>query len=221
MRSAWRVISGWRGLAILAFLFFPLVTPEVLAFPYVAHSNGDTVYSVAPIDQSAIDRVTGRANALVSKSPLARPSEPRSIFLTGGGWRWTWLAIGNGSTLALTRPFREAVIVQHADPVADLVPTAFSPRTLSGIIAHEKCHGLERRRFGVTVDWTRPRWLREGYCDVVAQESTLSDAQARQVEARGGTMPALVYYQGRKRAEAELRANGGSVDALFAAHRGD
>jgi hypothetical protein len=206
-------------LAIVAILVSPLAAPQLLAFPYVVQSNGDTVYSVAPVDRRALDRVTARANALVAKSPLARTAEPRSIFLTDGGWRWSLLALGNSTTLALTRPLREAVIVRRSDLRADQVPTAFGTRTLSGIIAHEKCHGMERRHFGLTVDWTKPQWLREGYCDVVGAESTLSDEQARRLIASGQKAPALIYWQGRKRVETTLAANGGDVDALFASAR--
>jgi hypothetical protein len=38
--------------------------------------------------------------------------------------------------------------------------------------------------------------------------------------ARHQQHPALVYWQGQKRVAAELKRNGGSVDALFASSRG-
>ena len=89
-------------------------------------------------------------------------------------------------------------------------------RTLSSIIAHETCHGMERRRYGVLMSVTKPTWLVEGYCDHVAQESTLSDARAAEIKARGADHPAMVYYEGRKKVEAILAANGGNVDKMFA-----
>jgi hypothetical protein len=61
----------------------------------------------------------------------------------------------------------------------------------------------------------QPRWRVEGYCDHVAQESALSDEDVARLAANGESHPALLYYRGRKRVEAELAANGGSVDALF------
>ncbi len=39
------------------------------------------------------------------------------------------------------------------------------------------------------------------------------------LKATHRSIPALLYYDGRKRVEAVLRANRGSVDALFAAAR--
>lgn len=216
MGKVLRFLSDWRLVALFAILSSPLLAPELLAFPHVATSNGDTVYSVKPIDKPALDRVTRRANALVAESPLARPYEPRTIFLTDGGWRWSWLAVRNNAALALTRPGREAIIINTSDLSADGIATAFGQRTLSGVIAHEKCHGLERRRFGLSVDWRKPQWLREGYCDYVALESTLSDAQAQRLEMAREDARALTYWQGRRKVAAQLAANGGDVAALFA-----
>ncbi len=84
------------------------------------------------------------------------------------------------------------------------------------MIAHEQTHGLIRARYGSLADVRYPAWLREGYCDVVAGGGSLSDAQAALLDRRDPSHPALLYYHGRKRVEALLRADGGSVDRLFA-----
>ena len=204
--------------AALIVVLSPAFAPQLLAFPSVVRSNGDTVYSVAPIDQGALDRVTARANALVLASPLAAASEPRKIFLTDGGWRWMWLAANQSSSLAISRPLSEAIVINRSDPGADRMNSAFGLRTLSSIIAHEKCHGLERRAFGLSSDFGKPGWLREGYCDHVAQESTLTDAQAHQLQQAGQKPRALIYWEGRKRVESALAANQNDVRALFAAY---
>jgi len=213
---SWRRQVAWVFVAAL--IVIPTFHPALLAFPYAARSNGDTIYAERQIDQAAIDRVTTRANKLVAASPLAAPAEPRKVFLTEGGWRWLWLAANQYSSLAITRPLSEAIVVNHSDPGADRMNSAFGTRSLSSIIAHEKCHGLERRAFGLWSDWSKPTWLREGYCDHVAQESTLSDAQARQLQQAGKKSRALAYWEGRKKVEAELAADQGNVTALFDAH---
>lgn len=213
---------SWRRqvavVAMVTLIVAPAFYPPLLAFPHVAQSNGDTVYLTAPIKQSALDRVTSRANKLVATSPLAASAEPRKIFITDGGWRWMWLAANQSSSLAITRPLSEAIVINRSDPGADGMKSAFGLRTLSSIIAHEKCHGLERRAFGLSSDFTKPKWLREGYCDHVAQESTLTDAQAHQLLQAGQKPRALVYWEGRKSVEAALAANNNDVRALFAAN---
>ncbi|WP_338468031.1 hypothetical protein RXV95_05600 [Novosphingobium sp. ZN18A2] len=199
----------------------PVIAPQLLAFPYKAHIGATTVWSVAPLPDAQLRKVLGRADALVAASPIARMPEGRHVFLTGGGWRWRWLALGTSGAFALTRPLNEAVIMNRSNLAADRIFNGLSiggTRTLSGVIAHETCHGMERRHFGLTVDARKPAWLREGYCDYVARESSLSDSDVAALKARGKTHPAMIYYEGRRRVARELAQDGGSVDALFAAH---
>ena len=60
-----------------------------------------------------------------------------------------------------------------------------------------------------------PTWQQEGYADHVARESSLTDADASSLRKTDPGAASLVYYDARRRVEAALRANGGSVDALF------
>lgn len=219
MTTARRWHIGAAAAAVV--LALPVAVPQVLAFPYHARSHGNEVWSETPLPQAQLDSVIARSAGLVAASPLADPAgEPRHIFLTNGGWRWTWLALQNRGTFALTRAANEAVIINRSNLAADRMANGrpgADRRTLSGIIAHETCHGMERRALGIVAsDIRAPQWLREGYCDHVARESTLTPADVVRLQAEGRTPPALVYYQGRQRIEAELARNGGDVHALFA-----
>ena len=77
---------------------------------------------------------------------------------------------------------------------------------------------MERRQFGLFIDLTKPAWLREGYCDYVAQESSLSKTDIARLRAAGTAHPALVYYAGRQRVAAMLARNGNNVNVLFEAN---
>jgi hypothetical protein len=205
--------------AALLLLASPLMAPQLLAFPYYAKAGDSQVWSETPIDQAALDRVMARAETLVSASPIARDHEPRRIFLTQGSWRWLWLANIHRGTFALTRLGGQNLIVNRADLAADRIVNnrpVGGARQLSSVIAHETTHGVLLHHFGLIAMMGQPRWRVEGYCDHIAQESALSDADVARLAARGEKHPALLYYHGRKRIEAELAANGGSVDALFA-----
>jgi len=214
-----RGASRWIVAGILAVLASPLLAPQLLAFPYHGASHGYEVWSEAPLPQDQLYRVTARAAKLVAASPLADPSgERRRVFLTRGGWRWNWLALQTRDAFALTRAAGGALLINESDLAADKVRNRYGrTRGLSRVIAHETCHGMERRAFGmIKSDVLTPQWLREGYCDHVAQESTLSEAEAAQLKATGSHSPALVYFEGRKRVERELATNGKNVAALFA-----
>lgn len=216
---------NWRrqvtAVAIVALLVTPTFMPALLAFPYTATAGPLTVRSDRPIDQSALDKVAASSARRVASSPLARSVEPRAVFLTQDGWRWRWLALTNGGAFAVSKPLSEAIIINRADLSSDRVTNGRAvggARSLSGTLAHEICHGLLRSHFGKTIDARAPAWLREGYCDHVAGESSLSEADAERLRAEGPDHPALAYYEGRQRVAAELARNGGDVDALFAAH---
>ena len=205
--------------AALLLLASPLVAPQLLAFPHYAEAGDSRIWSETEIDPVALERVIARSEALIEASPIARKSEPRHIFLTDGGWRWLWLANSSRESFALTRAATDPVIlVNRSDLAADTVhadrPFA-NRRRLSAVIAHEATHGMLRRHFGILRSISQPAWLSEGYSDHVAQESTLSDAEAERMLASGESHPALFYYQSRRRVAEILESNGGDVDALF------
>jgi hypothetical protein len=215
-------MGGRTGLMIgapILLLASPLVAPQLLAFPHYAEVGDSQIWSETPIDQAALEKVMARAKTLVSASPIARAREPRRIFLTNASWRWLWLANIHRGTFALTRLGGQNLIVNRADLAADRIarnrPIGGS-RQLSSVLAHEITHGVLLHHFGVIAMLGQPRWKVEGYCDHVAQESALTPEEVARIESRGEQHPALLYYHGRKRVEAALSANGGSVDALFA-----
>ena len=200
----------------------PLYAPQLLAFPYRSGIGPYQVWSEVPLDGAQVRAAFLLANARVKRSPLARASEPRRVFVTQGGWRWHWLAISSSGSLAITRPLGTAIVVNRTDPAAAIVRNARTVgkgRTLASIVAHETTHGMIRRRFGFYADRIYPTWLTEGYCDFVAGESTLSATDVARLNAAGTDHPALVYYHGRRKVAAILASNGGSVEQMFAKAR--
>lgn len=204
--------------APFALLIAPLYAPQLLAFPYRAESAIGTVRSDRPIDPAALARVASRTGALLAASPISRDDERRPVFLTDGGWRWSWLALSSRGSFAFTRPVTRAVVVNASDLARDTVENGApvgGRRPLHAVLAHEFTHGILRRRYGPVAMAFKPQWLIEGYADHVAGNSSLTAADVARLERRGAGHPALPYYYGRRKVEATLRANGGDVDALF------
>src|SRR5690606_24111246 len=123
-----------------------------------------------------------------------------------------------GGSFALTRSLNDNIVLNEHDLARDEVTNGLpigGRHRLSAVLAHENTHGMLRRRSGVLVDVIHPQWLSEGYCDHVARETSLSAKDVAALEAGGSAHPALPYFHGRQRVARLLRANGGSVDALF------
>lgn len=195
-----------------------VLAPEVLAFPHRQIIGDTVVYSERALP-ATMPQLLAQSDARLRKSAIFGPGYGRRIFMTEGGWRWRALALQASGAFALSRGFGETIVVNRSDAARDVVfngGAIAGQRSLSGVIAHERTHGLIRARYGVAADVVYPAWLREGYCDLVAGGGSLSDRDAALLKAEHRSVPALRYYDGRKRVEAALRANGGSVDALFA-----
>ena len=213
MSSKRRAIYGAATIALIS----PLAAPQLLAFPYTSRIGAHRIYSEARISER-LQGIVADADRLASRSPIAI-EESQPIFLTSGGWRWTWLALLSRSAFAISRGPFETIVVNRSDQAANLVyrPAAVgSRRSLTGTLAHEMTHGAIRAHFKPFADWRYSAWLREGYCDYVAGGGSLTDAEAATLARTNPAHAALVYWRGRKRVEAELQRNGGSVDRLFA-----
>lgn len=219
-------------LAVLVAIFAPVVggaviyiaasifSPTLLFFPYQRSVGGTRVYSEEPISD-AITPVISVSNAKLEKSEIFEPGAlRRPIFLTNGGLRWDILSIGAPHSFGLTRPAGENVVINRSNAALDKVwngsgSSITGVRSLTAVVTHERTHVLIRAHFGAFVDRIYPAWAREGYCDYIAGSSTLSDTQATELRASGSTLPALFYYDSRKKVERILQENGGSVDKLF------
>lgn len=213
----------WIAVAAIVVVLAPVHLPALLLFPYKTEAHGFTVRSEMPLPPRLIGPILADAQARVQTSSLAnRPVQRHAIYLTRGGWRWNWLAMGSTETFAVTRMFTENTIVNRSDLARNLVYARRrigAERSLSSDIAHETAHSMIRERFGLVTTLTAPKWVVEGYCDHVAGESTLTPAQAAAMEAAGIEHSTLANYRARLKIGEILRANGGSVERLFAQAR--
>ncbi len=205
-------------LPAILFAAVPPYIPEALAFPYKRQVGDLTVRAEQPIPD-AIVPVAARAERLRHASAIDEPGFGKRVFLTDGGWRWRWLTLTSSGAFGLTRALSGAIVINKSDITHDRVfdgQAVGGTRSLSSVLAHEQTHGLIRARYGPLADARYPAWLREGYCDVVAGGGSLGDGEAEALLRAGTAHPAVMYWRGRRRAAAFLRAHHGSVDALFA-----
>jgi hypothetical protein len=219
MRARW---LRWIPLAATVLVLAPIHLPGMLLFRYEMQAHGITVHSEAPLPPALIEPILAEAQARIDTSRIAARPQPHTIYLTMGGWRWDWLALGSRETFAVTRMFTENTIVNRSDLATNTVWSRRrigSHRRLSSDIAHETCHSMIRDHFGIVATLRAPTWVIEGYCDFVAGESTLSAADVARLEASGIHHPTIDNYHAREKVAAILAANGNSVDRLFAEAR--
>jgi hypothetical protein len=199
--------------ALLAVPAAAMARPSLLPWGWHGQVGRFDVYAEA-VPAPDLQTELARSAALLSTSPMDDPAVHPTLYLTDGGWRWHLLALTQGGSFAVTRTMLGGTIVNRSDVAHDAVYARGYRRTLSGVVAHETTHVLQRERLGLAHYGRLPAWIREGYADYVAQESTLSDADVARLRAQGRDDPAIFYRDARLRV-ADALAHGESVDQLL------
>ena len=189
-----------RSLTVAALLYITLlVFPQVL-FAYNVNTKGVTVYSRTPLPPETTTRID-EAMDLVSRSELAVPGRTERIFVCNNPWLFRLFYPLQKESFAVCFPITGNIFIAEADLVHDI---ARSPapvnnrRTFSSTAAHEITHDLIRHHLGLIRDIRLASWVREGYPDYVARESSFPQENGiRNLlagnEVRSGSFQYFVY----------------------------
>jgi len=168
-----------RALRIVAWLYVALlIFPQVL-FAYNVNAKGVTVYSRAPLPRETTTRIE-EAMDLVSQSELAGPGRTERIFLCNNPWLYRLFYPIQKESLAICYPITGNIFVAEADLVHNVARSPApvnNKRAFSSTAAHEITHDLIRHHLGVIRDVRLAKWVREGYPDYVARESSFPEEE--------------------------------------------
>jgi hypothetical protein len=216
-RSTW--ISAVLFVIFAAVLLFRII-PQILFWPYRATIGSHEVYSEIPIGPNLSTLIRSAENLQIRSSirPLVKS---QSIFLTGGGLRWKLIAMQSSGAFATTIPLVENIFINKASIDQNEIKTGRivgGIRPLDRVLAHEMAHSLLRSHFGLTGMVTKPSWFTEGYCDYVADNSSLTAQDVANLRMSQSSHPALPYYKGRLKIESLIEREHQTVDQIFASN---
>ncbi|MCA1622201.1 MAG: hypothetical protein LC768_04535 [Acidobacteria bacterium] len=161
---------------LFAAYFLTIMFPQYLFAHEVSHKNFK-VYARQPLDGN-IDKVLDSAEARLAKSPIYDKSVVRKVFLTDSHAFYAFLSNKAFGSFANSIPGIDNILVNKSDAANDLVfinRAEYNKRSLSGVIAHEVTHLFIKKKFGwARVVGTIPTWKKEGYCEYVAGDGTLT-----------------------------------------------
>jgi hypothetical protein len=205
-----------RGLIATAVLMIPMAayaSPGLAPWGWHGRIGRYDVYTIAPPDP-ALCAALARSDELLAASPIDDRTVRPTLYLTDGGWRWHLYTLGSGA-FGVTRTMLGDSFINRSDIAGNAVFAHGYRRSLSGVVAHETTHLLVKHRIGLVAAMRQAAWVREGYADHVAQESTLESEEVARLRFEGSKDPAIFYHDARKRVEAAL-IRGSSVDELLA-----
>lgn len=192
----------------------------MLIWPHSIEVENVRIFSDEEIDPNIAQLILS-AKALQPRSGVAALAPIPNLYFTNGGWRWKLLALTSVGAFALSFPGTGHIIFNRSSVKENRI---YNGRLVGGIrsldraIAHELAHGILRREFGVLVSFTEPKWLVEGFCDYVADSSSLTEKDVVALRSTKQSHPALPYYEGRIKVQALIEKKKMSLDQIFAAY---
>jgi len=217
-----------RAITIVALLYVALLFFPQLLFAHNVSVKGVTVYSRAPLPPETATRID-EALALVNKSELALAGRSEKIFVCDSPWLFRVFAPVSGDAFGISYPISNNIFVAPSDLTANVCRsnrTIHNRRTFSSVAAHEITHGLIRHRLGVIRGTLLASWLREGYPDYVARESSFPEDEGfrnlrEDKNDSSGSFQYFVYRQmvrhlveDRHYSFDEMARNSGDADAI-------
>jgi hypothetical protein len=142
------------------------------------------IYGVAEADARAIQRIVADAEVRLRRYPHPLPERVMVVFSSQARYRtfnplaWkAYAATNSGGQIWFNQVDfrRDRFDFSSSDP---------TDRTIDGVLAHEVTHVALRQNYGQSILLTVPRWIREGYCETIARETSMpfqsGSAQVRQ-----------------------------------------
>lgn len=178
-RLSWRWPRGWVGRSILLALL--LCATAVLAytalefypqpfFPNSVEAGGIRLYSTGPIPQNAQRRLL-EIQGIISRSTLYEPDSPLTLFLCDDEWFFTFITSGStgsggGNVLTQRVFFNTRKVIDEGAQLND---------AFTRVASRQIVHVLIARRYGPQTYFTTPRWVREGYSEIITRRSAYPD----------------------------------------------
>jgi hypothetical protein len=224
----WRS-NGRYGLSLVATILL-LVAINIYPNPLFGFSHayrGFTVSSDDPIDP-AIDRVLDDTERRLSTSTHYHAGDRFRIFICNRSWRLRFFifnaSVGGGTAYATRNIFiRESDIAANKVIGPNGITLLDAPdRPLSYFIAHEATHVMELRQFGLLAMLRAPRWLEDGYADLIGKAGNFNVAANRALLLKNDPLLSEkmarngLYRRYHLMVASELRIPDVTIELLFA-----
>ena len=194
--------------------FFPQVV-----FTHTVQAHDVQMYSSDPIAGDA-ERLLAEVKSRVGASTLYRPEDRFTVFLCNSRRLYTFFAPFSRGGFAVTIPTSRHIFIADADigrNQSRRFGSGYNTRSLVSVVAHEAGHVLIRRRFGFWKEWILPTWLKEGYCEVLARESSFPEKEGDSLLAHGedDASGSFTYFAYRRMVEYLMEEKGKTIEELI------
>ncbi len=175
------IFGGKRTNLIAALIFGPYLL--FYAFPNFTFENKIshgrfTVYSHGPLPNAI--NILNNAEKLINKSEVDNKDITFKVYITSSFLEYRIFSTIFIHSFALYNPAFGNIYINKTDLLTNKIsrPTDSFTRSIQSTLAHEALHKLTHHNLGLIKFFKQPAWIREGYPDYIAGESTYNYTQA-------------------------------------------
>ena len=197
----------------LLFLFFPQF---LFANSFGAH--GIKIYSTNEIPEQA-HVLLSEIRTRIAESDFYRKGDRFTIFLCNSKFKYMYFSRRAWRSFGVA-PITGNVFLADVD-IAHNISRAFRPdyneRSFVGVAAHEIGHVMIRRRIGFWSARRTPTWIKEGYCEFIAGESSFPKDEGDRLLSQGEERTELSfrYFLYRRMVEFLLNEKNRDIKDIF------
>ena len=196
-------IFSWIFKGLILFYILLLCFPHLLFENKLDYKNFSVYYHHNDINTEELKLVLDKSENLLKKSELFRKGTSQDIFICNEYSEFTFFALLSRKAFAVNYPISQNIFISKSSVSQNYTVRngkENNKRTLSGVIAHETVHSLLENKLGLLKYKLLPSWKNEGYCDFIANESSLNKQKGVKefcMDTENTDIPSFKYFKYR------------------------
>ncbi len=190
-----------------------------LNFAHSVQVHGIRLYCTDPIP-CEIETILSEIRSRIAVSTLHRDNHRFAVFVCNSKWLYAFFSPSSRRSFGIANPVTQFVFVADAEISRNQsrrFGAGHNVRSFVSVATHEMGHVLMRRRFGFWTDRRLPKWLKEGYCEMLAGESSFPEdtGDSLLAEGRSDSSMSFKYFTYRRMVEYLIKERGFTIEQLI------
>lgn len=203
------------GVIYLSLQLFPQAV-----FAHSFQTQGIQVYSREPIGRDA-ESILSEVRSRIANSMLRWDNQRFTVFICNSKRLYALFSPLSRGSFGITNPLTQYIFLADAEVSRNQsrrFGSNHNVRSFESVVIHEMGHVLMQRRFGRWADWRTQTWLKEGYCEMLAGESSFPEEAGDVLLAEGGVdnSVSLRYFTYRRMVEYLIQEENFTIEELVA-----
>ncbi|MBJ7882508.1 hypothetical protein [Gelidibacter salicanalis] len=177
MKKTKKILNWFFGGISLTYILI-IIFPQFIFANKLEYKNFSVYYHSNEINTENLKSVLEESQKLLMTTKLFETEINQDVFICNSYNEFSFFALLSRKAFAVHYPITQNIFLSKSSISDNYIlrnGERNNKRTLSGVIAHETTHSLLENKLGTLKYKLLPTWKVEGYCDFVANESSLNE----------------------------------------------